>query len=341
MKAAVLTAYGNPLEILDRQDPVPGPGQVVVDVRASGVCGSDLFLQKGNFSSTMPIVPGHEASGTVSAVGPGVESVRPGQPVAIYYIDFCGTCRMCEVGRVNMCLSVRRMGVEFDGAFAERVLVSEKSVIPVRPEDDPAAIAVLTDAVATPYHGLMQVARVRDGETVVVFGIGGLGSNAVQLAAHLGCNVIAVSRSQEKLDLAEKMGAATLIEAGDDVVDRIAAAAGPGGPGVIVQTVGSARVYEQAVAAAGIGCRIVAIGSSLDSFPVMPMDLIWREAGLMGSRGFIPDDIRAVIELHRLGVIRTDHLLQNLRPLEEANLALDDLREGTVLRSVITFGEGW
>lgn len=341
MKAAVLTEYGKPLQILDRHEPVPGPGQVVVDVKACGVCGSDLFLQKGSFASTMPIVPGHEASGTVSAVGPGVESVHEGEPVALYYIDYCGSCRMCEAGRVNMCLSVRRMGVEFDGAFAERVLISERSVIPVRLDDDPAAIAVLTDAVATPYHGLVQIAHVRDGETVVVFGIGGLGSNAVQLAAHLGCRVIAVSRSQEKLDLAARMGAATVIKAGDDVVEEIATAAGPGGPDVIVQTVGSAAAYEQAVAAAGIGCRIVGIGSSRDNFPVMPMDLIWREASIRGSRGYTPADIRAVIELHRNGVITTDHLLQKHRTLEEANQALDDLREGRGLRSVITFGDGW
>lgn len=341
MKAAVLTEYDQPLEIIDRPEPTPGPKQVVVDVRATGVCGSDLFLQKGGFSSTMPIVPGHEASGTVTAVGPEVESVQPGQPVALYYIDFCGTCRMCQVGRVNMCLNVRRMGVEFDGSFAERVLIAEKSVIPVHPEDDPAAIAVLTDAVATPYHGLTQIAHVREGETVVVFGVGGLGSNAVQLAAHLGCNVIAVSRSQGKLDLATRMGADTVIKAGDDVVEQISEAAGPGGPDVIIQTVGSAAVYEQALSAAGIGCRIAVIGSSLDTFPVMAMDLIWREAALMGSRGFTPHDIRAVIDLHRLGVISTDHLVESRRPLDEANDALDDLRDGNVLRSLITFGEGW
>jgi len=341
MKAAVLTEYGGPLEILDVDDPVAGPGQVVVDVRATGVCGSDLFLQKGGFASTMPIVPGHEASGTVSEVGPGVESVKPGQPVALYYIDYCGACRTCQVGRVNMCLSVRRMGVEFDGAFAERVVISEKSVIPVEPGDDPAAIAVLTDAVATPYHGLTQIAQVRDGETVVVFGIGGLGSNAVQLAAHLGCQVIAVSRSQEKLDLAKRMGAHSVIKADDDIVDQVLAATGPGGPGVIVQTVGSAQVYEQAMAAAGIGCRILAIGSSLDAVPVVPMELIWREASFMGSRGFTPDDIREVIQLHRGGAISTEHLLQNQRPLEEVNHALDQLREGKVLRSILTFGEGW
>ena len=106
VKAAVLTEYGQPLELVELPDPTPGPGQVVVDTRACGVCGSDLFLLKAGFSSTKPIVPGHEAAGVVSEVGPGVESVQAGQPVALYYIDFCGECRMCRVDRVNMCLTV-------------------------------------------------------------------------------------------------------------------------------------------------------------------------------------------------------------------------------------------
>ena len=341
MRAAVLTHYGEPLELAELADPVPGPGQVVVDVRAAGVCGSDLFLQKGGFASTMPIVPGHEAAGVVAAIGSDVDAVQVGQPVALYYIDFCGDCRMCRAGRVNMCLSVRRMGVEFNGAFAEKVLVAATSLIPVEDSDDPADIAVLTDAVATPYHALVQVAEARAGDTVVVFGIGGLGSNGVQLASHLGCRVIAVSRSDAKLELASRMGADAVIKSGTDVVDRIAGIAGPGGPDVILQTVGSIAVYEQAYAAAGIGCRIVAIGSSLDTFPVSPMGLIWREASLVGSRGFTPDDIRAVINLHRSGSITTEHLVEHQRPLADVNGAFEDLREGNVLRSVLTSGSRW
>ena len=233
------------------------------------------------------------------------------------------------------------MGVEFNGAFAEKVVLSEKSVIPVDPGDDPAEIAVLTDAVATPYHALTRMARIRDGETVVVFGIGGLGSNAVQLAAHFGCRVIAVSRSDAKLDLAKRMGADTVIKSSNNVVEQIAEAAGPGGPDVILQTVGSAAVYQQAFDAAGIGCRVIAVGSSLDAFSVTAMGLIWREVSVVGSRGFTPDDIRDVIGLHRRGVITAEHLVQRKRPLADVNGALDDLREGKVLRSVLTFGNGW
>ena len=341
MRAAVLREYGGPLELTEIPDPVPGPGQVVVDIRACGVCGSDLFLQKGGFDSTIPIIPGHEAAGVVSSLGPGIDSVGIGQPVALYYIDYCGTCRICRSGRVNMCLGVRRMGVEFNGAFAERVVIPARSVIPVTEHDDPAAVAVLTDAVATPYHALVQRAAARPGETVVVFGIGGIGANAVQLAAYLGCRVIAVSRSDASLELAVRMGAEVAIRTGPGISERVKEAAGPGGPDIIIQTVGSAEVFSQAVESAGIGCRVIAVGATLDPFPVNAMDLIWREAALSGSRGFTPLDIREVLDLHRDGAITTDHLVGNRRPLDQVNDALDDLRAGRVVRSVIDFGSGW
>lgn len=341
MRAAALTGYDRPLELVELPDPVPGPGEVVVDIRACGVCGSDLFLQKGGFASVLPVVPGHEAAGTVSEIGSDVGSVEVGQPVALYYIDHCGTCRLCRNGRVNMCLDLRRMGVEFDGAFAERAVLAAECVVPVDPDDDPAAVAVLTDAVATPYHALVRIARAREGETVVVIGIGGIGSNAVQVASHLGCRVVAVSRSDANLELATRMGADTVVKGGPGAVARIAEVAGPGGPDVIIQTVGSEGVYRQAIAAAGIGCRVVAVGSTLEPFPVNAMDLVWREAALVGSRGYTPQDIRDVVELHRQGVLTTDHLVQHARPLDQVNEALDDLRHGNVLRSVITFGSGW
>lgn len=341
MRAALVSGYDGAISVVDRPEPEPGPNDVVVDVRACGVCGSDVFLTKGGFDSTLPIVPGHEASGVVVEVGERVTDIEVGTPVALYYIDHCGACALCLEGRVNMCLRVRRMGVDFDGAFAERVRLPAASVIPVLTTDDPVAIAVLTDAVATPYHALVRIARVDPGETVVVFGIGGLGSNAVQLAKHLGCRVVAVSRSEEKRSLATRLGADVTIPGGDGVVDQIREVTGARGPEVIIQTVGSAIVDAQAFAAAGIGGRVVLVGSSVDPFPVRSVEFIWREAQLLGSRGFTPTDIREVIDLHRAGSITVEHLVGARRPLEEIGEALDDLRAGRVLRSVVTFGEGW
>lgn len=340
-RAALLQRYDSPLSLVARPPAEAGPGEVVIDVRACGVCGSDTFLQAGGFGSVMPIVPGHEAAGVVAGLGSGVEGLSVGQPAALYYIRHCGVCRWCRAGRMNLCLQVQRMGVDFDGAFAEQVVVRQENVIPVDVNLDPATAAVLTDAVATPYHALTRVAQAMAGETVVVFGVGGLGSNGVQLAAHLGCRVIAVSRSRHKLELATRLGADVTIEAGDDVVSRIREVTGPSGPDVVLQTVGSATVDEQAIAAAGNGCRVVLVGSSTTPFCTRSVDLIWRELSVQGSRGFVPDDIRDVIALHRRGAITTDHLVTRRRPLSEVNEALDDLRAGRVMRSVITFGNGW
>lgn len=341
MQAAVLRAYDRPVEIENYTDPKPGPTEVIVEPRACGVCGSDLFLIKGGFGSTLPVVPGHEASGTVVEVGSEVIGIEPGLPVALYYIDFCGVCDLCVSGRVNLCVNIQRMGVDFDGAFAERVRLPATSVIPVERSDDPAAIAVLTDAVGTPYHALVHVARVQPGETVVVLGVGGLGSNAVQLARHLGCRVVAITRSEEKQELARQLGAHEVIAGGADAVTDVKKLLGPKGPDVIIQTVGSPVVDRQAVEMVGLGGRVVLVGASVEPFELRSTELIWREASVMGSRGFLPNDIRAVIELYRDGAITVDHLLQAQRELTELGDALDDLKNGAVLRSVIRFGTSW
>jgi len=341
VRAGVLERYREPLVLRDRASRHPEPGWVVVQVRAAGVCGSDLFLQNGGFASTMPIVPGHEASGVVTKLGAGERGIEPGTPVAVYYIDHCGHCDMCAVGRVNMCRRVRRMGVDYDGAFAEQVLVPEKCLIPVPPGSDPADIAVLTDAVATPYHALTTIGRVEPGETVLVLGVGGIGSNAVQLAKHLGCRVIALTRSKEKLLLAARLGAAETVPADERAPEAVADLTGGRGPDVVIQTVGSAAGDRQAFAVAGVGTRIVLIGTSTESFEMRSTEFIWRELTVLGSRGFTPREITEVIELHQHGVITTEHLTNARRPLDEVNEAFEDLRNGKVLRSVITFGPTW
>ena len=187
---------------------------------------------------------------------------------------------------------------------------------------------------------VINTASVRPGESMAVFGVGGIGSNAVQIAAHLGCRVIAVSRSDAKLELAERLGAHRVVRGGDDAPEQVRALCGPGGPEVVVQTVGSAVVDRQAIDTSGIGSRVIMIGTTPEGFTLRASDLIWRESSIWGSRGFTPDDIRDVLALHRSGVVTTDHLIHR-RPLAEANEALEDLQAGRVLRSVLTFGDGW
>lgn len=337
MRAVELREHGAPLQPTRRPVPVPGPGEVRVRVQACGVCGSDLFLQDGGFaSSPLPIVPGHEAAGVVDAVGEGVSLPAIGEQVALYYITTPPDDRWAACGMPNRSPAARRMGVDVDGAFAEFVNRPVAALVSPAARVDPPALAVLTDAVATPLHALRRVACVQPGETVAVIGIGGLGSNAVQLARVFGARVIAVSRSAAKLELAEQLGATHCVRASNgDEVQTVRTLAGGIGPDVVLQCADSAEAYAHALAMAGPGGRIVLIGSTPDPIPVRPMDTIWRELAIIGSRGFVPADIAESIDLYLDGNVVLDHLLQAVRPLEEANAALDDLRAGRVLRSVL------
>ena len=159
MRVAELPAVGAPLRIASRPLPEPGPGEVRVRVEACGVCGSDVFLQKGGFGDkvALPIVPGHEAAGVVDALGDGVEGFAVGDQVALYYITTPPDDPWAARGRPNISPHVTRMGVDVDGAFAEYVLRPPEALIVPRAPVPPTVLAVLTDAVATPLHGLKRV----------------------------------------------------------------------------------------------------------------------------------------------------------------------------------------
>jgi D-arabinose 1-dehydrogenase-like Zn-dependent alcohol dehydrogenase len=229
------------------------------------------------------------------------------------------------------------MGVDVDGAFADYVLRPVEALIRPPAPVPPTVLAVLTDAVATPLHGLKRVAHIQPGETLVVLGVGGLGSNAVQLGKAFGARVIAVTRSAAKLELARRLGADETVAADDgDVVEAVRSIAGGHGADVVIQCVGSAQVDEQAIAMGGPGGRVVLIGSSLDHFRARAVDIFWRELSVLGSRGFVPDDIRDAIDLYLDGTLDVEHLVDRVRPLTEANDALEDLKAGRGFRTVLT-----
>jgi alcohol dehydrogenase, propanol-preferring len=339
VRALELPAPHEPLRTVERPLPEPGPTEVRVRVEACGVCGSDLFLQKGGFGEKVPfpIVPGHEAAGVIDALGPDVSGWSLGDQVALYYISTPPGDPWAAAGRPNISPHVQRMGVDLDGAFAEYVLRPVSSLVRPRAHVPPEVLAVLTDAVATPLHGMKRVAGLQEGETLVVVGIGGLGSNAVQLGKAYGARVIAVTRSEAKLRLARELGADDAVAAdGDDPVGEVRRLTGGYGADVVLQCAGSARADEQAIAMGGPGGRVVLIGAALEPFSVRAVDIFWRELAVLGSRGFIPADIEDAIDLYLDGRLAVDHLVEHVRPLEAANEALDDLRAGTVLRTVLT-----
>jgi propanol-preferring alcohol dehydrogenase len=344
MRVAELPGIGEALRIAHREIPVPGPGDVLVQVQACGVCGSDLFLQDGGFllqrdgtfsAEGFPIVPGHEAAGVVHTLGEGVEDLTVGQQVAIYYIDPRAGTSWSSSGRPQLDPGIQRMGVDVDGAFAEYVVRPARTLIPSPVPMNPASLAVLTDAVATPFHALTTRGHLSAGETLLVLGVGGLGSNAVQIGKLLGARVIAVSRSDRGLDLAMSLGADHVVRSGPDVAREVAALCANGEPEVVIQCAGSPQADELAIQLAGRGGRILLVAVARAAFSALSADLIWRELSVLACCRFTPEEIKTVIQLHVDGKLRTDHLITQLRPLEEANEALADLRSGRVLRTVL------
>src|SRR5262249_18780971 len=171
MQVAELPGVGQPLRLAERPIPEPGPGGAVIRAQACGVCGSDVFLQDGGFGGAVryPVVPGHEAAGVVAALGPGVTAVSPGEQVAIYYIDAPADSIYARRGRPNIGPRVVRMGVDVDGAFAEYVVRPASTLVRVPEPVDPPTLAVLTDAVGTPYHALVKIAKLQRRHTLPAF----------------------------------------------------------------------------------------------------------------------------------------------------------------------------
>lgn len=338
MRVMELPAAGARLRGARRPIPEPGPAEVRVRVEACGVCGSDHFLQKGGFGDAVPypIVPGHEAAGRIDALGDEVTAYATGEQVALYYITTPAEDPWAARGRPNISPYVSRMGVDLDGAFAEYVIRPVEALVRPPQPVPPEALAVLTDAVAAPLHGLKRVAHLQPGETLVVVGIGGLGSSAVQLGKAMGARVIAVTRSAARLQLARDLGADEVVTAGADMtVATVRDLAGGHGADVVVQCAGDARADEAALAMGGPGGRVILIGAAVEPFSVRAADILWRELAVLGSRGFVPADISDAIDLYLEGGIELEHLVRTTRPLDEANEALDDLADGRALRSVL------
>jgi D-arabinose 1-dehydrogenase-like Zn-dependent alcohol dehydrogenase len=334
----VLPGRGEPLRRERRELPDLGVHEALVRVEACGVCGSDLFLQKGGFGlDKFPVVPGHEAAGRVEAVGSPEDVAWIGRQVALYYIDAPRESRWARSGAINIGPAITRMGVDVDGAFARYVIRPVRTLIPVEPELDPAVVAVCTDALATPYHALTAIANVQPGEHVVVIGPGGIGSNAVQIARLLGATVTVVGRSVGKLEQARTLGARACVQS-EAGVDAVIAAAGEN-IDVVLECSGSLDMARFAVECAGYRARVVMIGASREHFSMSTGELIWRELAVMGSRGFTPREITEVLTHVRDGRLTTEHVTGDRRPWQEANAALDDLRLGRSTRTVLVMDD--
>jgi 6-hydroxycyclohex-1-ene-1-carbonyl-CoA dehydrogenase len=338
MKAAVFHGPGAALKIEDIPTPRIGPGEILVKVAACGVCHTDLhYIEHGvpTFKKP-PLVLGHEASGHVAECAADVSNLRPGQRVLIPAVLTCGRCTFCRTGRENICAEMRMLGNHCDGAYAEYVAVPAKDVLPL-PESIPLEeAAIIADAISTPYHAVKNRARVQPGDTVVVFGCGGVGINAVQLAAAAGGQVIAVDLSDRKLDWARQFGAAVTINAAkvERVSKEVKKLTG-GGADIALEVIGNPRTIEEAFECVRTGGRLVVVGYTHEPISIAAGKIMFREIEVLGSLGCRPVDYVPLIRMAEQGRIDLKRQVTHRFGLEELGRAFEVMKEGVSLRSIV------
>ncbi|MBI4610720.1 MAG: Zn-dependent alcohol dehydrogenase [Candidatus Rokubacteria bacterium] len=364
-KAAVLFEVGKRLEIREVEVEAPHTGEVRVKMAAGGVCHSDLHVMTGHLMAPLPAILGHEGSGVVADVGPGVTSVKPGDHVIPLWRLSCGECEYCTGGRPALCpagTGIRMTGRLLDGtsrfklngqeikhfagvsSFSQFSVVPEKAVVKI-PSDLPLERAALLGcAVITGVGAAINAARVRPGSSVAVFGSGGVGLNVVQGAAIAGAEkIIAVDVMDNKLEFARRFGATHTVNASaGSPVEQVRALTGGRGVDYAFEVIGLPATMRQAydcLAKRGVAV-VVGVTPMTTEVSVPVMSLVFEERVLTGSvygssRPRI--DILKLIDLYRAGRLKLDELLTRTYPFEQINEAYEALERGEVARSVVTF----
>ena len=364
-KAAILFEVGQKLEIREVEVEAPKFGEVLIKMAVGGVCHSDLHVMTGHLTAPVPAILGHEGSGVVAEVGPGVTSLKPGDHVIPMWRLSCGVCEYCSGSRPALCASgtqIRMTGRLLDGTtrfkfegreikhFAGVSSFSEYSVIPERavlkiPNDFPLdKAALLGCGVITGVGAVFNAARVKPGSSVAVFGTGGVGVNVIQGAAIAGAEkIIAVDILPSKLEFAKRFGATHTINAKETKpVEAVRALTGGRGVDYSFEVIGLPETIRQAYDSLSKRGMAVAVGvapmTTEVSVPIM--SLVYEERILTGSvygssRPWI--DIPMLINLYRAGKLKLDELLTRQYPFAQINEAYAALERGEVLRSVVTF----
>ena len=340
MKAVRLVTPGRPLELHDVPIPVPGPEEALVRVHAAGICHSDVHYRAGVSSAgPLPLTLGHEVAGVVERIGEKVRTLRPGDRVCVHYLATCGTCAWCTGGHEQFCADGRMLGKHRPGGFAEYTAMPARSLFVLPPEISFAHGAVLMCSSATALHALRK-ARLQPGETVAVFGLGGLGASAVQLARALGASLVfAVDLNAEKLALAEKFGGVPVNARATDPVAEILRLTGGRGVNVALELIGLPLTMQQAVRVLGKLGRAALAGLTQQPFGVNPyLELINQEAEIIGVSDHLAREIPELLRLTAEGRLDLGPIVSRVVPLDAAaiNGVLDELKIfGGATRTVI------
>lgn len=336
MRAAVVPSFGAPATIEEREVPAPGTGEVLVRLEACGLCHTDIHAMRGDWpvKPHLPLVPGHEGVGIVEGLGSGVTDRRIGQRVAMPWLGHaCGSCRYCIDGRENLCERQFNNGYSVAGGYAEYMVADARFAVPVPDAITPLDAAPLTCAGVTTYAAIKN-ARVTPGETVAIFGVGGLGHLAVQYARLVGAKVIAVDVTEEKLALAAELGADLTVNAAEG--DPVAAIRAWGGADVTVVLAVAPEVFRQAFQSLNRGGRLVLVSLPAGGTIELPVfETVLRGLSVIGSIVGTRQDLAEVFDLHATGRTR---VIAEPRDLEQVNDAVEEVLSGSVAaRLVFTY----
>lgn len=341
MRAVQIIEPGKPLELREVATPEPGPGEIRVKIEAAGICHSDAHYRAGTASvAHLPITPGHEIAGRVDKLGPSVASLALGARVALHYLVTCGRCDYCARGLEQFCIHGQMLGKHRDGGYAEYVVAPACNAIPIAAKVSSAAAAIMMCSSSTAFHALRK-ARVRAGDRVAIFGVGGLGMSAVQLARICGAaEVFAVDTDAKKLAAAEKYAARPINPANGAPEQQLRKATQGYGVDVALEFAGLPLTQEQALASLAPQGRVALAGITGKSFAVDSYGaVINREAEIIGVSDHLRSELVTLMEFAARGSLDLESVIADRLPLAagEINSRLDALAGfHGYTRSVIT-----
>lgn len=365
MEKPVPYAKSKPLRVEELELSAPGPGEVLVEIAAGGLCHSDLSVIDGSRPRVMPMVLGHEASGIVREVGPGVYDLQPDDHVVFSFVPVCGRCLPCATGRPALCENgavANTHGTLLSGArrfknargqelnhhlgvssFSQFTVAAQESLVKIDPHLPLDKAALFGCAVMTGVGAVVNTARVEPGQSVAVFGLGGVGLSAILGARVSGAwPIVAVDILDSKLELSRKLGASHTVNAtSEKALEEIKDVTG-GGADCVFEAVGNEQVLAQAYAATKRGGKTVTIGLPHPSkqFAVSAVSLVAEERTVLGSYmgSAVPRrDIPRFIALYQAGKLPVDLLQTHTIKLDQINAAFDTLAQGEAVRQIVTF----
>jgi S-(hydroxymethyl)glutathione dehydrogenase/alcohol dehydrogenase len=365
IQAALVTAPQQPIRVETLDLDPPRAGEVLVQIKACGVCHSDYHLLTGATKHPLPVVPGHEGAGIVEAVGNGVTQFQPGDHVVLNWAPACGRCFYCLRGRPNLCgtfVGPIWGGVMLDGtprlswngeavyhfsalaAFAEYAVVPQETCVVVRSDVLLSVAALVGCAVTTGVGAVLYTAQVQPGDRVAVFGCGGVGLSVMMGAQLAGAQqIIAVDRIPHKLELAKQFGATDVIDASSvDAIEMVRHMTAARGADVTFEAVGLPQLQTDCVEATRPGGKAVLVGlSAMDSTtPLSGAKIVRQEKTVIGSyygTAHTARDFPLLLELYTAGKLHLERLISRTYRLAEINTAFDAMLNGEVARGVVTF----